>query len=48
MQGPVRPPYEIVEVPSNGDAALREQCYDVRIQVFVDEQGFPLDVEIDQ
>ena len=39
--------HEIVTVPF-GDKALRHECYDVRIQVFVHEQGFPLDVEIDE
>ena len=41
-------PYEIVHVSPNDNIGLREQCYDVRNQVFVNEQGFPLDVEIDQ
>lgn len=27
---------------------LRHQCYDVRIDVFHREQGFPLDTEIDK
>ncbi|PCH40862.1 acyl-CoA N-acyltransferase [Wolfiporia cocos MD-104 SS10] len=44
------PPHELLLVPAAGDparAALREQCYAVRIAVFVTEQGFPLDAEID-
>jgi hypothetical protein len=41
------PLHEIVVVtPEN--KALREACYDVRIQVFHHEQGFPLDTEIDE
>ena len=44
---PVAPAHEILVVPE-GQKALREQCYDIRIQVFHLEQGFPLDVEIDE
>jgi hypothetical protein len=45
------PAHELVVVPSPGNPeriVLRQQCYDVRIAVFVDEQRFPLDVEIDE
>ncbi|KZT24597.1 acyl-CoA N-acyltransferase [Neolentinus lepideus HHB14362 ss-1] len=45
------PNHEIIIVPGIGEPGrteLRQQCYDVRIAVFVDEQGFPLDVEIDE
>jgi hypothetical protein len=41
------PAHEIVIVPPE-DETRREECYNVRIQVFVHEQGFPLDVEIDE
>ncbi|KAI0751013.1 acyl-CoA N-acyltransferase [Daedaleopsis nitida] len=44
------PAHEIIVVPSVGQAGreeLRQQCYDVRIDVFHHEQGFPLDTEID-
>lgn len=44
---PVTPTHQIVIVPE-GQIALREECYDVRIQVFHHEQGFPLDTEIDE
>jgi hypothetical protein len=45
------PIHEIVLVPSVGQSGreqLRQQCYDVRIDVFHREQGFPLDAEIDE
>lgn len=45
------PNHEIVLVPSVGQSGreqLRQQCYDVRIDVFHLEQGFPLDAEIDE
>ena len=45
------PAHEIVIVPAVGQPGreeLRQQCYDVRIDVFHREQGFPLDTEIDQ
>jgi predicted GNAT family N-acyltransferase len=57
MDSPSPPPptptpnHEIVLVPSVGQSArerLRQQCYDVRIDVFHREQGFPLDCEIDE
>lgn len=45
------PAHEIIVVPGVGQPGreeLRQQCYDVRIDVFHREQGFPLDTEIDQ
>ncbi|KAH7916262.1 acyl-CoA N-acyltransferase [Hygrophoropsis aurantiaca] len=44
------PAHEVLIVPatdSEGRAKLLQDCVDVRIAVFVDEQKFPLDVEID-
>ncbi|KAI9000807.1 acyl-CoA N-acyltransferase [Trametes punicea] len=44
------PAYEIITVPAVGQPGreeLRQQCFDVRIDVFHHEQGFPLDTEID-
>jgi hypothetical protein len=41
------PIHEVIAVPS-GDKSLREQCHDIRIQVFVLEQGFPLEAEEDE
>lgn len=43
--------HEIIRIPSVGQTGreqLRHQCYDVRIDVFHREQGFPLDTEIDE
>ena len=43
--------HEIVLIPSVGQSGreqLLQQCYDVRIDVFHHEQGFPLDTEIDK
>lgn len=43
--------HEIVVVPAlcqDGQVDIRQQCYDVRIDVFHREQGFPLDTEIDE
>lgn len=43
--------HEIIRIPSLGQTGreqLRHQCYDVRIDVFHREQGFPLDTEIDE
>lgn len=46
------PSYELVVIdPSAGQEgweALRQQCYDLRIDVYHHEQGFPLDTEIDE
>ena len=46
-----QPPHEIIFVPAVGQQGrdeLRQQCYDVRVNVFHREQGFPLDTEIDE
>jgi hypothetical protein len=43
--------HEIVHIPSVGQSGreqLLQQCYDIRIDVFHREQGFPLDTEIDK
>ena len=43
--------HEIVLVPAVGQTGreeLRQECYDVRINVFHHEQGFSLDAEIDE
>ncbi|KAH9045281.1 acyl-CoA N-acyltransferase, partial [Lactarius pseudohatsudake] len=43
--------HEIIRIPSVGQPGreqLRHHCYDVRIDVFHREQGFPLDTEIDK
>ncbi|EPS96000.1 hypothetical protein FOMPIDRAFT_1062448 [Fomitopsis schrenkii] len=43
-------PHEIIVVPDAGEPShdeLRQQCYDVRIDVFVHEQKFSLEEEID-
>ncbi|KAF9238757.1 acyl-CoA N-acyltransferase [Melanogaster broomeanus] len=45
------PAHELVVVPPaghEGRQALLDQCINVRIDVFVREQGFPLDVEVDE
>ncbi|KAH7887527.1 acyl-CoA N-acyltransferase [Phlebopus sp. FC_14] len=47
---PIPPAHEIVLVPPPGNQHrqhLLDQCINVRIDVFVHEQGFPLDVEVD-
>lgn len=44
-------PHEIIVVPDAGEPShdeLRQQCYDVRIDVFVHEQKFSLEEEIDR
>ncbi|KAJ3536529.1 hypothetical protein NM688_g6825 [Phlebia brevispora] len=44
------PAHEIIVVPAagqDGHQELRQQCYDVRIEVFHHEQKFPLETEID-
>ena len=46
------PPYEIIViVPSKGTPEnwkeLREQCHNVRLEVFHHEQGFPAETELD-
>jgi predicted GNAT family N-acyltransferase len=43
--------HEIIRISSVGQPdreQLRHQCYDVRVDVFHREQGFPLDTEIDK
>jgi hypothetical protein len=45
------PAHELVVIPVSRDMhgdLLRQQCYDVRIDVFHHEQGFPLETEIDE
>lgn len=45
------PPHEIIVVPPPGHEGrqlLLDQCINVRIDVFVHEQQFPLDVEVDE
>lgn len=47
----VPPPHEIIIVPPpehEDRHALLQQCIQVRIAVFVTEQGFPLEVEVDE
>lgn len=44
------PAHEVVQIPAYGAPGrdeLKQQCFDVRIDVFVHEQGFPLEDEID-
>ncbi|EGO27644.1 hypothetical protein SERLADRAFT_382918, partial [Serpula lacrymans var. lacrymans S7.9] len=46
-----RPAHETIVVPAvgqEGHKELQAQCIGVRIEVFVHEQGFPLDVEVDE
>ncbi|KAG9015542.1 hypothetical protein FRB94_000147 [Tulasnella sp. JGI-2019a] len=44
-----RPAHDIVLVSSTAaDSELLKQCRDVRIKVFVDEQKFPAETEIDE
>ena len=43
--------HEIVRIPSVGQTGreqLRHQCYNVRLDVFYREQGFPVETEIDE
>lgn len=45
------PDYEIIKVPDSaeeGRDALKQQCLDLRIEVFSNEQGFPVETEIDE
>ncbi|KAI0772135.1 acyl-CoA N-acyltransferase [Trametes elegans] len=47
---PSAPAHEVIVVPAAGQPGheqLRQQCYDVRIDVFHREQGFPLETEFD-
>lgn len=50
MSDPV-PPHEIIVIPQPGHEGrqmLLDQCINVRTDVFVHEQQFPLDVEVDE
>ncbi|KAG8927564.1 hypothetical protein FRC01_007248 [Tulasnella sp. 417] len=47
MPPPSKPEHEIILVESS-DRELTQQCKDVRIKVFYEEQGFPLETEIDE
>ena len=45
------PDHETILIPSVGQSGreqLRQECYNIRINVFHLEQGFPLDAEIDE
>ena len=43
------PDHEIVRVPFGSEGeVLRQGCYSIRINVFHHEQGYPLEVEIDE
>ncbi len=45
------PLHEVIRIPACGEEGrdeLKRQCFDLRIAVFVHEQGFPLEDEIDQ
>jgi 7,8-dihydro-6-hydroxymethylpterin-pyrophosphokinase len=47
----VPPPHEIIIVPHpkhEDRTFLLQQCIHIRIDVFVTEQGFPLEVEVDE
>ncbi|OJA19354.1 hypothetical protein AZE42_00428 [Rhizopogon vesiculosus] len=47
----VPPPHEIIIVPPpehEDRTALLQQCFQVRVDVFVHEQGFPVEVEVDE
>ncbi|KAG8927563.1 hypothetical protein FRC01_007247 [Tulasnella sp. 417] len=46
MSASFKPEHEIILVDSS-DKELTQQCIDVRIKVFVDEQGFPVEAELD-
>lgn len=53
MSVPEVPPYEIITIePSRGTPEnwkeLREQCHNVRLDVFHHEQGFPVETELDE
>lgn len=41
------PDHEVI-ILTPDQKLLRQQCYDVRTEIFHHEQGFPLDTEIDQ
>lgn len=40
-----RPAHEILIVSNEAEV---QQCYQIRIDVFAHEQGFPIETEIDQ
>jgi hypothetical protein len=43
------PDHEIVQLPFGREGEeLRQECYNVRINVFHHEQGYPLEAEIDE
>lgn len=45
------PVNELIIIPAVGEEGrdiLKQQCFDVRIDVFHHEQGFPLETEIDE
>jgi hypothetical protein len=45
------PPHQIIVIPPPGHEdrlLLLDQCINVRIDVFVHEQQFPLDAEVDE
>ncbi|OCB89564.1 acyl-CoA N-acyltransferase [Sanghuangporus baumii] len=47
----VPPRHKIIKIPDVGESGrdeLKQQCFDVRIAVFTQEQGFPLEIEIDE
>ncbi|KIJ20385.1 hypothetical protein PAXINDRAFT_160959 [Paxillus involutus ATCC 200175] len=51
MSSQMPPSHEIIVIPPaghDGRQALLDQSINVRIDVFVHEQGFPLDVEVDE
>jgi hypothetical protein len=43
--------HQIIQIPPVGQSGreqLLEQCFEIRIEVFHREQGYPLDAEIDR
>ncbi len=47
----ISPNHQIILVPPVGQIGreeLRQECYNIRINVFHHEQGYPLDAEIDE
>ncbi|KAL5529998.1 hypothetical protein ACEPAF_6255 [Sanghuangporus sanghuang] len=47
----VPPRHKIIKIPDVGESGrdeLKQQCFDVRMAVFTQEQGFPLEIEIDE
>ncbi|KAG9041983.1 hypothetical protein FS837_011499 [Tulasnella sp. UAMH 9824] len=47
MSAPSKPQHEIALVESS-DKELTQQCRDIRVKVFIEEQGFPAETEPDQ